>query len=392
MGTNDTTTIDTDTVPIRWGVEEIITSEFYKKIKKDIDYLRKSFFIFLRMVYDYSGGLYNLLGYFKDSDKTEIIKIYSNLQKSMFNKNFGELKSPVIDHCLRAAIYSENRDRNLHNKPTNYKINKYFTANQSKSELQNFDYSKRFEYSIVNENNLITDQEKIDKMLNYYQNYRKILYPAFYLDDDIFIDEFQRSCISFLSEKDEVQNYISCLIFKNNYRYLGIGSEKELEFALNNYFSWIHQCKQQMRIIKYYLTKPPFDCLLQLNSNQATNPTSNKIKFDKLFNSAINSYKFITCHYDRNKITNFRQTIYGKDNEEERMIFNNVDVMDLFANPYGDEYGTASYLRNFIIKIDDSIYFENNFKNLSKNINEFLIKFFIDSEKKGIYYKNGYRL
>ena len=69
----------------------------------------------------------------------------------MFNKNFGELKSPVIDHSLCEAIYWEERDNNR------YEINEYFPANQSKPELQNFDFSKRFEYSIVHKNNLRVD-------------------------------------------------------------------------------------------------------------------------------------------------------------------------------------------------------------------------------------------
>ena len=141
-----------------------------------------------------------------------------------------------------------------------------------------------------------------------------------------------------------------------------------------------------MRIINY--TKPPFDCLLQFNSNQTTNPANNGENFNKLFNSAINSYKFITCHYDKNKIENFRQTIYGKDDEEERVIIINDDVLDLFGKH--ERYGTGTYLRNFIIKIDDkdSKYLENNyFETLSKVIDEFLKNCFLESEKAYIYYK-----
>ena len=60
------------------------------------------------------------------------------------------------------------------------------------------------------------------------------------------------------------------------------------------------------------LTQPPFDCLIQLNTNQSANPTNNKIKFDKFFNSAMNSYKFITCHYDKIKLENFDKQFMAK--------------------------------------------------------------------------------
>jgi len=65
------------------------------------------------------------------------------------------------------------------------------------------------------------------------------------------IDSFQCKCIELLSMKFiwEIQNFIKCLKFKNNYRYLGIGSEKELELALNNYDSWKGHCEEKMRII-----------------------------------------------------------------------------------------------------------------------------------------------
>ena len=119
------------------------------------------------------------------------------------------LKSPVIDHCLRSAIFEEEQLNKHLNK--NYKINDYFTTNQSDPEFQNFNFSKRFEYSIVrnidSRNNLIADQEKIDKMLNYYQSYRKFLYPEFYLDDDIFIDSFQNMCIYMLFDKKRLREY-----------------------------------------------------------------------------------------------------------------------------------------------------------------------------------------
>ena len=201
------------------------------------------------------------------------------------------------------------------------------------------------------------------------------------------IDRFQNRCIELLSKKAKIKNFISCLKFKNNYEYLGIGSEKELELALNDYYSWKRHredlLEEQMRIFSdSTVTKPPFDCLLQLNKNQSTYPTNNKIKFDKLFNSAINSYKFITCHYDKNKIRKFRQKVYGKDNENEREIFSNDDVTDLFVTFTSLR---TQFLRNFIIKIDDKD--SINFENLTTAIDEFLKKCFSDSAKARIYYK-----
>ena len=66
-----------------------------------------------------------------------------------------------------------------------------------------------YQYSIVLEDNLIADKEKLDRMLNYYQTLRKLLYPQFYEDDEIFIDLFQFWCIRKISEKSEVTNFFS---------------------------------------------------------------------------------------------------------------------------------------------------------------------------------------
>ena len=54
--------IDGEKVPVRWGVEEVIASDFYKEIEKDEERLRKKFLVFLQINDNYCGGLESLLG------------------------------------------------------------------------------------------------------------------------------------------------------------------------------------------------------------------------------------------------------------------------------------------------------------------------------------------
>ena len=61
--TVETKIIAGEELPVRWGVEEVIASDFYQEIEKDGERLRRNFFIFLRIVYDYEGGLHDLLKY-----------------------------------------------------------------------------------------------------------------------------------------------------------------------------------------------------------------------------------------------------------------------------------------------------------------------------------------
>ena len=166
--------------------------------------------------------------------------------------------------------------------------------------------------------------------------------------------------------------------FRDNYRHLGIGSQSELAFALNNYYRWSEQCVKQMRIFqnRKYMN-PYFDCLLQFKSNKKTTTSKDgKLNFPKLFNSAINSNKFITCLYDKDNITEFRQTIYDKYNKEKRVMPTDDtrlrNIMDLFVLDDFDKI--KSYLRNFIIKIDeaDSIYINNNFGSIAEGIDGFM--------------------
>ena len=369
--------IDGEEIPFRWGVEEVIASDYYKNIKKNIKKLRRKFYIFLRLVYNYDNGLANLLGMSKNS-KSNIMKIYSSVQNSLYNNSFNEIKSPIIDHGLRSAIWNEEY---LHvNK--NFRINNYFSSKKSHPELQDFDFSKRAELSIVNENNFVDDKlDQLEQILKFYSIYRKKLFPSFYADDVLTVDKFQLECIQLLSEFS--YNYMKILKSNQNYRFIGIGSEQELDFALRNYHKWQDECEKQGRIIKSVNFVPPFDCLLTFNSNESTSQNLNTAKFNQLFNSAIASNKFITCLFKGDKIGNFEQAGFIEGEKKGRIIDSEDNVKELF----GDAEFSFSYLRNFIINVDENFYnsLGNDYEKLHKVIDEFIED--CNSQRKDIFYK-----
>ena len=62
--TNETENIDGEEVPVGWGVQEIIKSEFYQKIKTERARLKRVFYVFIRLVEVGSGGLTSMMGLF----------------------------------------------------------------------------------------------------------------------------------------------------------------------------------------------------------------------------------------------------------------------------------------------------------------------------------------
>ena len=279
--TIETKIIDGEEVPVRWGVEEVIASNFYKETQLHCARLRRKFYIFLKLVYDYETGLDDLLYNSEKINRKEVIKIYSNLQKSLFNNSFTDFNSPVIDNCLRRALWNEEYYSR------SYFFNDYFSTKQSQINLPNFDFSKRSENSMITEKNLVADKEKVGKMLNYYGVYRKILYPEFYVDDEILVDEFQVHCIGILSKKTD--NFTEILKFNDNFKLLGMSSKSEVDFALWKFKKWKDHREKQMSLIRAIKYSPPFDCLLTFNSNKLTTQNLNTATFNQLFNSAIAS-------------------------------------------------------------------------------------------------------
>ena len=273
--TVETEIIDAEEVPIRWGVEEVIASDFYKDIEKDSESLKRIFFVFLRIVYNYEEGLFYLLHLSEkniaERSIKEVIKFYSNLQEGLFNNSFTELNSPVIDHSLRNAL---RYDEHYNGK---YPINDYFSTKKSHANLLNFDFSKRSEFSIIARNNLVADKEKISQMLKYYEVYRKILYPEFYVDDRVLVDCFQYDCIKSISHYSSVVTEI--LKFNDNFKSLGLSSKNEVDFALRNFNIWEFQRLQQKSLINNTVYPPPFDCLLTFNLNESTSHNSNTKTF-----------------------------------------------------------------------------------------------------------------
>ena len=104
-------TIETENIegveqPIRWGVEEIVSSSFYKNIRNDCNRLRRKIFVFMRIVYD--DGLYYLFDDCEEAEKEEIVKYYSDLQKKLFNNNFTKINSPAINVENANCLFSNN--------------------------------------------------------------------------------------------------------------------------------------------------------------------------------------------------------------------------------------------------------------------------------------------
>ena len=64
------------------------------------------------------------------------------------------------------------------------------------------------------------------------------------------------------------------------------------------------------------------------------------------------SSKFITCEYNDHKIVNFEQAGFIEGEKKGRVIHSEDDVRELF----GDGNYSFSYLRNFIINIDENVF------------------------------------